>query len=150
VPTLDFAVRLSGRKILDAILVGSRPPRNDGVWEAAKQNGFQVTIFNRSGGEEKSVDTELVARGTEIICSTSKPQILVIASGDRDFIPLVNVAHRRGWEVEMCAFTSAFSPTGEMATSVERVRALDADYLGMENTSSLGPCRPHKRWNCPC
>jgi uncharacterized LabA/DUF88 family protein len=119
----------NGRKIIDAILVGSRPPKNDGVWESAKHNGFQVSVFNRSGGEEKSVDTELVARGTEIICSTPKPHILVIASGDRDFIPLVNVAHRKGWEVEMCAFSSAFSPSGEMASSVESVRALDADFL---------------------
>jgi len=119
----------NGRKILDAILVGSRPPQNDGVWEAAKQKGFHVAIFNRSGGEEKAVDTELVARGTEIICTTAGANVLVIASGDRDFIPLVNVAHRRNWEVEMCAFSSAFTPTGDMATSVERVRPLDADYL---------------------
>jgi len=119
----------NSRKILDAILVGSRPPQNDGVWEAARLNGFNVVVFDRSGGTEKAVDTELVARGTEIICSIPEPKVLVIASGDRDFIPLVSVAHRRKWEVEMCAFSSAFSPFGDMATSVDRVRAMDADYL---------------------
>jgi uncharacterized LabA/DUF88 family protein len=119
----------SGRKIIDAILVGSRPPKNDGVWEAAKVNGFQVIVYDRSGREEKAVDTELVARGTETICTIGAGNVLVIASGDRDFIPLVNVAHRKNWEVEMCAFSSSFSPAGDMATSVDRVRALDADYL---------------------
>lgn len=119
----------SGRKILDAILVGSRPPKNDGVWEAAKTKGFQVIVYDRSGREEKAVDTELVARGTETICTIGPGNILVIASGDRDFIPLVNVAHRKNWEVEMCAFSSSFSPAGDMATSVDRVKPLDADYL---------------------
>jgi uncharacterized LabA/DUF88 family protein len=124
---LDYLA--NGRKILDAILVGSRPPQNDGVWEAAGVKGFQVIVYDRSGRQEKAVDTELVAQGTEIICSVGGEKVLVIASGDRDFIPLVNVAHRRKWEVEMCAFSSSFSPAGDMATSVERVRPLDADYL---------------------
>jgi len=91
--------------------------------------GFRVIVYDRSGGEEKAVDTELVAQGTEAICSADTPKVLVIASGDRDFIPLVNVAHPRNWEVEMCAFSSSFSPAGHMATSVDRVRSLDADYL---------------------
>jgi uncharacterized LabA/DUF88 family protein len=99
------------------------------VWEAARVKGFQVIVYERSGREEKAVDTELVARGTEIICSGGDPKVLVIASGDRDFIPLVNVAHRKKWEVEMCAFSSAFSPAGDMAMSVDKVRPLDADYL---------------------
>ena len=53
---------------------------------------------------------------------------LVIVSGDRDFIPLVNVARLRHWEVEMAAFTSAYNPSGEMATSVERIVPLDAAF----------------------
>lgn len=130
---IDFGALLNyladGRKILNAILVGSRPPKNDGVWEAARVNGFSVIVYDRSGHEEKAVDTELVAQGTEAICSMVGPHVLVIASGDRDFIPLVKVAHRKGWEVEMCAFSSSFSPAGDMATSVERVRPLDADHL---------------------
>jgi uncharacterized LabA/DUF88 family protein len=130
---IDFGALLNhlagGRKILNAILVGSRPPKNDSVWEAARVKGFEVILYDRSGGEEKAVDTELVAQGTEIICSIGAPNVLVIASGDRDFIPLVKVAHRRNWEVEMCAFSSSFSPAGDMATSVERVRPLDSDYL---------------------
>jgi uncharacterized LabA/DUF88 family protein len=117
------------RKTHAAILVGSRPPQNDGVWKAAKTLGFTVTVHDRDAqNREKAVDTELVAQGAEIICSTDRKMVLVIASGDRDFIPLVGVAHRRGWEVEMVAFTSAFNPTGEMATAVDKVRPLDVDF----------------------
>jgi len=115
-----------GRSIYAAILVGSRPPANDGVWDAAERHGFKVTVHDRSSSNrEKAVDTELVAQGTELICDASGPMALVIASGDRDFLPIVSVAHRRKWEVEMAAFSYAFNPSGELATSVDRVRPLD-------------------------
>jgi uncharacterized LabA/DUF88 family protein len=118
-----------GRSIHAAILVGSRPPSNDSVWKQAEQLGFAVTVHDRdSRDREKAVDTELVAQGTEVIVDAREHMALVIASGDRDFIPLVSVAHRRKWEVEMAAFSSAFSSTGEMATSVDKVRALEADF----------------------
>lgn len=127
---IDFGGLLTelaaGRAIHNAILVGSRPPKNDTVWEAAKRNGFVVTVHDRSSaGKEKAVDTELVAQGTEIICTAPTPMDLVIASGDRDFVPLASVAHRRNWEVEMCAFSDSFNPGGDLATSVDRVRPLD-------------------------
>jgi len=120
------------RKIHAAILVGSRPPANDSVRKAAEGMGFTVTVHDRDfRNREKCVDTELVAQGTEVICGASNPMDLVIASGDRDFIPLVNVAHRKKWEVEMASFTSAFSSTGEMATTVDRIRPLDRDFASI-------------------
>ena len=118
-----------GRQIHAAILVGSRPPKNDSVWGSAKSSGFEVTVHERdSQNREKAVDTELVAQGTEIICSVSTQMVLIIASGDRDFLPLVNVAHRKNWEVEMWAFTSSFGLDGAMATSVDRVQPLDSVF----------------------
>lgn len=130
---LDFGRLLTsladGRTIERAILVGSRPPSNDLVWEAAKQQGFEVTTHERdSQGKEKAVDTELVCQGTEIICTTSEPMHLVIASGDRDFIPLVKIAQKRLWTVEMCSFSSAFNPGAELATTVDKVRELDTVF----------------------
>ena len=130
---IDFDKLLSrlanGRQIHAAILVGSRPPANDSVWKSAEQLGFTVTVHDRdSQHREKAVDTELVAQGTEIICDAKEPMTLVIASGDRDFIPLVSVAHRRKWDVEMAAFSSAFSATGDMATSVDKVRPLELEF----------------------
>lgn len=118
-----------GRVVEHAILAGSRPPQNDSVWRAAEDSGFEVTVHDRNvANEEKAVDTELVAQATELICTTDQPMDLCIVSGDRDFIPLVNVAHRHRWAVEMWAFTNAFSQAGQMANSVDRVRPLDAIF----------------------
>lgn len=134
---IDFEKLLAhlanGRKIRKAFLVGSRPPANDKVWEMAKAKGFEVITHERDWqNKEKAVDTELVARGTLAIATTPAPAVLVIASGDRDFIPLVNVAHELKWTVEMCAFSTAFAPKGEMAVAVDRVRPLDGslDLIG--------------------
>jgi len=134
---IDFEKLLTrladGRKIRSAILVGSRPPPNDAVWKMAEQSGFTVITHDRdAANKEKAVDTELVARGTLIIATTPAPAVLVIASGDRDFLPLVNVAHELKWTVEMAAFSSAFAPHGQMAISVDKVRPLDGslDLIG--------------------
>jgi uncharacterized LabA/DUF88 family protein len=134
---IDFSRLLTqladGRTIRGAVLVGSRPPPNDTVWKMAEQGGFKVITHDRdSSNKEKAVDTELVAQGTLLIATTPAPAVLVIGSGDRDFLPLVRIAHELTWTVEMAAFSAAFSPTGLMATSVDKIRPLDGslDLIG--------------------
>jgi uncharacterized LabA/DUF88 family protein len=130
---IDFGHLLNymalGRPIIAALLVGSEPPPNDTVWAAAKKNGFKVHTYTRGyKGEEKEVDTEIVAQGTEIVCDHKDKGVIVLASGDRDFLPLVRLAHRRGWLVEMAAFSNAFNPAGQMAMTVDQVRQLDSAF----------------------
>ena len=134
---IDFAKLLAfmadGRNIHAAFLVGSRPPPKDSVWEMAKSGGFEVITHDRDyHNKEKAVDTELVAQGTLAIAMGPETGVLVLGSGDRDFIPLVNIAHKRGWTVEMVAFASSFAAAGEMATSVDKTRPLDGslDLVG--------------------
>jgi uncharacterized LabA/DUF88 family protein len=89
----------------------------------AQQGGFTVITHDRdASNKEKAVDTELVAQGTLLIATTT-PATLVIASGDRDFLPLVNVAHKQGWTVEMAAFGPSMSSA--MSVAVDKVRPLD-------------------------
>lgn len=134
---IDFAklldVLADNRNIHAAFLVGSRPPPKDNVWTMAKNGGFEVITHDRdSQNKEKAVDTELVAQGTLAVATGPTKGVLVIASGDRDFIPLVNIAHKRGWEVEMAAFQSSFTVDGEMASAVDKTRPLDGslDLIG--------------------
>jgi hypothetical protein len=82
-----------------AILIGSEPPLNDSVWNAASRKGFEVLSFTRGiKAEGKKVDTEIVARATEIICDHLCKGAVVLASG----IKIYRVVHRRSWAVE-CA-----------------------------------------------
>ena len=143
---IDFGglldVLADGRKIHAAVLVGSRPPRNDKMWKAAGRL-FTVFLHDRdAANKEKAVDTELVVRGTEIICTAEKPMALVLASGDRDFLPIVRLAQRYGWEVEMCAFESAFSRTGEMAKTVNTIRSLDSKFTAIGHCDFPWPDAP--------
>ncbi len=136
---IDFGKLLSevaeGQKIIKAILVGSRPPQNDSVWVSARKYGFEVIVHDRnSQGKEKSVDTEIVAQGTELVCTEPQPAVLKLLSGDRDFIPLINIATKRGWETEMWAFSNAFNYSGEMAQSVNKIKPLDRIF------ASIGHC----------
>ena len=145
---IDFGLLLEymadGRNIIAAILVGSEPPANDSVWKAAEREGFDVLTYTRGfNGSEKEVDTEIVARGTEIICDHPSKGIVVLASGDRDFLPLVRLAHRRKWAVEMCAFSNAFSPSGGMALTVDRVRQLDSAFDNIGRFDFVWPTGPN-------
>lgn len=138
---IDFGALLieiaSGREVESAILVGSRPPKNDSVWEMADKAGFKVTVHDRSSsGSEKAVDTELVAQGTEIICTAVEVMDLAILSGDRDFLPLVTMAQRRSWCVEMWAFKNSFNSVGQMATTVDSIKPLD-DVFGKIGTHAF-------------
>ena len=127
---LDFekllACLAAGRSIHSALMVGSSKSEDDPVWTSADEAGFDVIVHERKLGKgEKAVDTELVARGTEIIATSHEPMLLVITSGDADYLPLVDVARRWDWGVEMAAFAESFDPHGEMARAVDRIRLLD-------------------------
>lgn len=129
---IDFGKLLNkvaeGKTIRKAFLVGSRPPKNDSLWNTAKRRGFEVVVHDRnSENKEKAVDTELVAQGVALICTTP-PAVLKVLSGDADFIPLINIADKMGWETEMWAFASAYHVAGNMATSVGRIQPLDAVF----------------------
>jgi uncharacterized LabA/DUF88 family protein len=126
---IDFGSLLrqtaNGHKIIKAILVGSTPPPNDSLWKAAESQGFEVITHERSlvTGEEKAVDAELMARGVESICDHKMPAILKLLSGDRDFLPLIKTAYRRGWETELWGFNISISV--ELSQAVSRVLLLD-------------------------
>ena len=129
-----------GKALIKAILVGSRPPQNDSVWDAAKHQGFEVIVHDRNTlGREKAVDTEIVAQGTEIVCTQHEPAILKLLSGDRDFIPLINIATKRNWETEMWAFTNAFSYGGQMAQTVTRIKPLDQVFHKIGHNEYVWP-----------
>jgi hypothetical protein len=124
-----FAFLANGRDVEKAVMVGSESAEHPGPWNAARKNGFEVIVHERVPGHgEKCADTELVVRGTEIIATSAEPMTLVIGSGDRDFVPLVDVAHRHDWDVELCAFQNSYEGGGDLARTVDKVRPLDEAF----------------------
>lgn len=132
---IDFGKLLEfteeGKKIRKAILVGSKPPKNDSLWNAARKKGFEVEVEERNfQNKEKAVDTRLVANGVALIYSTT-PAVLKILSGDTDFKPLIEHANNKNWETEIWAFSSALGAK-EYLKSVNRVVELDSNIKDIE------------------
>jgi hypothetical protein len=49
-----------GSRVGRSLLIGSKPPPNDSVWARARDEGFQVEVFDRSYfGKEKQVDARI-------------------------------------------------------------------------------------------
>lgn len=129
-----------GQRIVGAILVGSKPPASDDVWDMAAAQGFTVIVHERNAaGKEKAVDTELAVQGTAVLFTEPTPGVLKVLSGDRDFIPLINMAVKRGWETEMWAFSSSFTSHGMMAQTVNRIKPLDTYFNVIGNNSFEWP-----------
>jgi uncharacterized LabA/DUF88 family protein len=66
----------------------------------------------------------------EIIFEHPRPAILKLLSGDRDFLPLISRAYKKGWETELWGFSSGISY--KLAQTVSRVHELDLvfDQIG--------------------
>lgn len=81
-------------------IFGSRPPENDSLWDLARERGFEVFVFDRNyANKEKEVD---VAISTQILddsyehMNASNGDRVVLVSGDRDYLPVVESLDRRG------------------------------------------------------
>lgn len=122
------------RVIQHALLVGSRSPSLDSAPTAPEEAWFTAITHKRDrSNKEKAVDTEIVARGVEFTLS-NPAATLVIASGDRNVLPLVTTAQRYGWYVEIAAFFPTCS--SELRGAADRVRYLDGalDRIGYRQT----------------
>ena len=112
---LDHRVRIDYSRVRDivsesavvkeATLYGSVPPPVDTFWERVRRCDWTVKTYERSSitGEEKEVDTKLVADVTEVVCKT-RPGLrgtIIILSGDRDMLPAAEKSLENGWKVQM-------------------------------------------------
>lgn len=96
---------VGGRKngLKKAYLVGSRPPQNDSLWEAARLGGFEVIVEDRNvQNREKKIDTgivtQIMADSYECITDKNMDEMILVA-GDKDYVPAVNHISKRGIRV---------------------------------------------------
>lgn len=89
-----------GQVIGRSSLYGSRPPANDSLWQLARDQGFEVSTFDRNfANREKQVDvaiaTQIMADSYERMAPRDK---VVLVSGDRDYLPTIANLSSRGFE----------------------------------------------------
>ncbi len=106
----------NGRKLMETVLVGSRPPQNDLLWGKLKALGIAARIFDRSffSGKEKGVDAELSNSIRDTLEDNIEPGTIAIIAGDRDYVPTLQRCLKKGWRVEVYFWGQASSELKKM------------------------------------
>ena len=101
----------NGRKLMETVLVGSRPPENDSLWEKLKTMGIAPRIFDRSifTNKEKSVDAELTNAIRDALEDNPEPGTIAIVAGDKDYVPTLERCIKKKWNVEIYFWEQASS-----------------------------------------
>jgi len=89
---LDRFVANNGCKVKRAMLFGSRPPQNDSRWAAAKSDGCELVIEDRSASNrEKKIDTGIVAAMYKdaFTQADKASDTFILVAGDGDYVPAV-------------------------------------------------------------
>jgi hypothetical protein len=119
----------NGSPILNVILVGSIPPRNnDSLFELANQCKFNIETCEPTFGQETDiVDVVPFIRASlksvRIMSNYPEPGILKLVSRYENLNPLIASAHEESWETELWGFSPSISHY--LAESVMRVKTLD-------------------------
>lgn len=111
-----------------------------GVYKAGIEPAFAPVLRTESDRSGKSLaDTVMVAEGMDMLWTLS-PDVVVLATSDKDLIPLVRVAKQRGAFVVVLGSDFTAIPLREMADDHVTYRQLVTDASGRFATEA-GPGR---------
>ncbi|XP_019630921.1 PREDICTED: uncharacterized protein LOC109474889 [Branchiostoma belcheri] len=115
-----------------ANMYGSIPPPNDSLWDKMKEKGWKVDLKERSKitGKEKAVDAQLMVDATSFAEQKKDTGgTIVLISGDKDFIPLINkVLEYPTWNVEVWMWEHALSTSiKDLAKTRDRIMVESLD-----------------------
>ena len=100
----EFIAGTDNTQIGRAVLFGSRPPPNYGIWNYAKKAGFELILEDRNvKNKEKKIDTGIVAamcRDAYRMANAAN-DTFVLVGGDADFVPAVRQIVEDGYKVEV-------------------------------------------------
>ncbi len=101
----------SEREMGTAVLVGSRPPKQDTLWNKLKSLGLQPRIFDRSQftGREKGVDAELINAIRDVMEDSPEKGVIALVAGDLDYLSTMERCVQKGWDVEIYFWSNAAS-----------------------------------------
>lgn len=110
-----------------SILFGSRPPSFDTLWTHAREQGFEVEVYDRNAAnKEKRVDTGLV---TVLLddsyqhMRSERGDMAVIVGGDGDYVPPAESITQRGIKLRVVCWRHATS--GDLAGLADEYITLD-------------------------
>ena len=118
------------------LLVGSRPPPNDTLWEKLKAQGLEVKVFDRNAAnKEKKVDTFIVAEVMETLYTASPGGpggcTVALVAGDGDYEPLADKIVAKGWNLEVYFWRTG---AGSHAAPVTHVAHVEEPAVHMAHT----------------
>ncbi len=120
-----FAAGNDPSKIARAMLFGSRPPKNDSLWDLAKSAGFEVVVEDRNlSNKEKKIDTGIVAAMTRDAYTKAKKDkdVITLVAGDGDYVPAIKQLKDDGYTVEVVFWNHA---SGDLKKACSRFVSLD-------------------------
>src|SRR5580765_3339046 len=110
------------------------------VYKAGIEPAFAPVLRTESDRSGKSLaDTVMVAEGMDMLWTLS-PEVVVLATSDKDLIPLVRVAKQRGAFVVVLGSDFTAIPLREMADDHVTYRQLITD-TGVRYATEAGPGR---------
>lgn len=106
---LDFIAQK--RPVRETVLVGSRPPSNDALWNRLRTLGIEPRIFDRSiyTGREKRVDAEMTNAIRDCLEENPDPGVIALVAGDADYVPTLERCLRKNWAIEPFCWAQASS-----------------------------------------
>ena len=125
------------RKLEETVLVGSRPPPNDALWNRLKALGIEPRIFDRSifTGKEKRVDAEMTNAIRDTLEDNAEPGTIALVAGDADYLPTLERCIKKRWAIELYFWAQAASALKQLpgvkfvdlATGFNRVTFLEKE-----------------------
>ena len=133
--------------VTSRVLAGSVPPGNEGLWENARQNGYDTDLLRRVENDdgrlvEQAVDEMLHLKIANALLDNPGNHTLVIGSGDgrtstwnTSFPGQAERALRLGWNVEVWSWqdqlTRAYTPLALAHPGRVAIRSLDPYYFSV-------------------
>ena len=120
----EFLCGKDKRQIKRAALFGSRPPPNDGIWQYAKNAGFELHLEDRNyANKEKKIDTGIATLLTKDAYKSDaykngKPEqdTFVLVAGDSDYVPTIKELQKDGFRVEVVFWDHAARELKQVAS----------------------------------
>ncbi len=113
---MEFA---GGKDIKVAYLFGSRPPKSDSLWNAAKRNGFIVKVEDRNvANKEKKIDTGIVTQiMVDFYENAKEGDVFTLVAGDGDYVPMITKIKSEGYIFDVVFWDSASQELKDVASN---------------------------------